>query len=267
MQSAKWRPFCLGLNVLLGKYSVHVHHVSLATPLVATPLGASLPLESYPGRTDEKNCSLMNWWILHSRYLTAGWQTATSVWWHALLYPTPKKLRRGVLILPCPSVRLYTKSCPLCISHNTSQIHFKFAHLINQVQKVCHVLSFSLQWRHNVTIASQITSLTIVYSTVYSDADQRKHQSSASLAFVRGIHRWPVNSPQKWPVTRKMFPFDDVIMLPNSFYLMTEHIMSWPPLDVKICKVYYQCTSIFFHFGNSPYGEDVLCITLVIASH
>ena len=43
-------------------------------------------------------------------------------------------------------------------------------------------------------IASQITSLTIVYSTVYSDADQRKHQSSASLAFVRGIHRGPVNS-------------------------------------------------------------------------
>ena len=61
-------------------------------------------------------------------------------------------------------------------------------------------------------IASQITSPTIVYSTVYSDADQRKHQSSASLAFVRGIHRGPVNSPHKWPVTRKMFPFDDVIM-------------------------------------------------------
>ena len=61
-------------------------------------------------------------------------------------------------------------------------------------------------------IASQITSLTIVYSTVYSDADQSKHQSSASLAFVRGIYRRPVNSPHKWPVTRKMFPFDDVIM-------------------------------------------------------
>ena len=61
-------------------------------------------------------------------------------------------------------------------------------------------------------IASQITSLTIVYSVVYSDADQRKHQSSASLAFVGGIHRGPVNSPHKWPVTRKMFPFDDVIM-------------------------------------------------------
>ena len=61
-------------------------------------------------------------------------------------------------------------------------------------------------------IESQISSLTIVYSTVYSDADQRKHQSSASLAFVRGIHRRPVNSPHKWQVTRKMCPFDDVIM-------------------------------------------------------
>ena len=58
---------------------------------------------------------------------------------------------------------------------------------------------------------SQITSLTIVYSTVHSGA-QRKHQSVASLTFVWGIHRWPVNSPHKWPVTRKMFPFDDVIM-------------------------------------------------------
>ena len=61
-------------------------------------------------------------------------------------------------------------------------------------------------------MASQITSLTIVYSTVYSGADQRKHQSSAPLVFVRGIHWWPVNSPHKGPVTWKMFPFDDVIM-------------------------------------------------------
>ena len=62
------------------------------------------------------------------------------------------------------------------------------------------------------TVASQIISLTIVYSTVYSDADQNNYQSPASLAFVRGIHRGPVNSPHKWPVTRKMFPFHDVIM-------------------------------------------------------
>ena len=62
------------------------------------------------------------------------------------------------------------------------------------------------------TMASQITSLTIVYSTFDSGADHRKHQSSASLAFVWGIHRVPVNSPHKWPVTRKMYPFEDVIM-------------------------------------------------------
>ena len=61
-------------------------------------------------------------------------------------------------------------------------------------------------------IESQITSLTTVYSTVHSGGDQSKHQSSASLAFVWGIHRGPVNSPHKWPVTRKIFPFDDVIM-------------------------------------------------------
>ena len=52
-----------------------------------------------------------------------------------------------------------------------------------------------------------------VYSIGYYRADQRKHQSPASLAFVRGIHRWPVNSPHKWPVTRRIFPFDDVIMI------------------------------------------------------
>ena len=61
-------------------------------------------------------------------------------------------------------------------------------------------------------MASQITSLTIVYLTVYSGADQRKYQNSASQAFVRGIHQWPVNSKHKMPVARKMFPFDDVIM-------------------------------------------------------
>ena len=64
------------------------------------------------------------------------------------------------------------------------------------------------------TIASQITSITIFTQPfVQTQIRRRKHQSSTSLAFVRGIHRGPVNSPQKWPVTRKMFPFDDVIMV------------------------------------------------------
>ena len=94
------------------------------------------------------------------------------------------------------------------------------------------VLTVSLIWNQNIinmfiifhysdvimgAMASQITNLTIVYSTVYSGADQRKHQRSALLAFVWGIHRWPVKSPHKWPVTRKMLPFDDVIMLRKKY--------------------------------------------------
>ena len=58
---------------------------------------------------------------------------------------------------------------------------------------------------------SQITGVSVVYSAVCSGTDQRKHQSSASLAFGRGIRRWPVSSPHKGSRTRKMFPFD-VIM-------------------------------------------------------
>ena len=76
----------------------------------------------------------------------------------------------------------------------------------------CRVTSFHYTDVIMGTMASQITSLTIVYSTVYSDADHREHQCSASLAFVRGIHRGLVNSPHKVPVTRKVFPFDYIIM-------------------------------------------------------
>ena len=82
-------------------------------------------------------------------------------------------------------------------------------------------------------MASQITSLTIIYPTVYPGAEQRKHQSSASLAFVRRIHQWTVYSPHKGPVTRKMFPFDDDIrqlclvilfaLLPNKMFGCSRH--------------------------------------------
>ena len=79
-----------------------------------------------------------------------------------------------------------------------------------QATEIAHVSPFFVL--KISVIASQITSLTIVYSTIYSCADQRKHQRSASLAFVRGISRWPANSTHKGPITQKMFPFDDVIM-------------------------------------------------------
>ena len=62
-------------------------------------------------------------------------------------------------------------------------------------------------------MVSQITGVSVVCSTVCWGTDQRKYQSYASVAFVRGIHRSPVDSPHKGPVTRKMFPFDDVLVI------------------------------------------------------
>ena len=124
-------------------------------------------------------------------------------------------------------IKIFTRFCCAC---------YRFGYQLIVIHKICWpifsridslAMGYSYDWHcssrcqrrkryySNVIMgatASQITSLTIVYSTVYSGADQRKHQSSGSLAFVRGIHRWPVNSPHKWPVTRKMFPFDDVTM-------------------------------------------------------
>ena len=85
-------------------------------------------------------------------------------------------------------------------------------------------------------MASQITSLTIVYSTVYSGANQRKRQSSASLAFVRGIHRWPLNSPHKWQITRKMFPFDDVIMFGEEILRNNESALYRVARCVVFCR-------------------------------
>ena len=72
-------------------------------------------------------------------------------------------------------------------------------------------------------MASEITSVSIVYSNICWGTDQRKHQSTASLAFVRRIHRWPVNSPHNRPVTRKMAPFDDVIMT----HVWNRHSVCW----------------------------------------
>ena len=69
-------------------------------------------------------------------------------------------------------------------------------------------------------------------------SDQRNHLSSTSLAFVRGIHRWPVNSPHKWPVTRKMFPFNDVMILTHCLLGEVELI-----LHVYVLNSFYK---IFF---------------------
>ena len=125
------------------------------------------------------------------------------------------------------------------------------------------------------TIASQITSLMIVYLTVYSGADQRKYQCSASLAFVPGIHRWPVNSPHKWPVTRKMFPFNDVIMKCMSNDI-TPHWNSLIPSNWgqnhnawhRSVTQFYWCCLLFGYMNHVKYGSiwPPLCYTIAVVA-
>ena len=86
------------------------------------------------------------------------------------------------------------------------------------LQFFAYVRTAMLLWYHYNDVimdvmASRITSLTIAFSNFNSGTDQRKHQSSTSLTFVRRSHWWPVNSQHKRPVIWKMFPFDDVIMI------------------------------------------------------
>ena len=117
------------------------------------------------------------------------------------------------------------------------------------------------------TIASQITNLTIVYSTVHSDADQRKYQSSASLAFVRGIHRRPVNSPHKWPVTRKMFPFDDVITLMFSFMNMFSNMLSSYSRDCSVNSLWPGDATGQHKSGSTLAQVMVCCLTTLSHCH
>ena len=61
-------------------------------------------------------------------------------------------------------------------------------------------------------MASHTTGILVVYWNVCSGADKKNTKAPRHLAFVRGIHRWTVSTPHQGPVTRKMFPFDNVIM-------------------------------------------------------
>ena len=92
-------------------------------------------------------------------------------------------------------------------------------------------------------MTSQITSLAIVYSTVYSGADQRKHQSSASLEFVRGIHRWPMNAPHKGQVTRKC-----VHLMTSSWNKWTKTIQmrTFQEMGMFRCGLGWHCSSLFY---------------------
>ena len=113
-------------------------------------------------------------------------------------------------------------------------------------ESMVHKNKIPSQWASNHysnviigAMASQITGVTSVCSIVCSGADQRKHRSSASLAFERGIHRWPGDCPHKGLVTQKTFQFDDVIRCGNGLHVMTSSwldIMSSPYLDLRALR-------------------------------
>ena len=100
--------------------------------------------------------------------------------------------------------------------------------------------NFSLQWSHNGW-RWEITSLTIIYSTVCSGVNKKKHQSPASLAFVRGIRRWRVNSPQIRPVTRKIWWRHHV--LPYFTYWYTTDIVTHRHSTIRwhLVPLYFPC--------------------------
>ena len=140
----------------------------------------------------------------------------------------------------------------------TIAISFLASVILSDLFEACR--RYSLYHHSDVIMgpmASLITSLTIVYSTVYSGADQRKYQSSASLVFVRGIHRWPVNSLHKWPVTRKMFPLDDVIVFIFPTRLITEvltHKIStwWKTHSYKVALFWWKPFSSLGQLRSVP---------------
>ena len=149
-----------------------------------------------------------------------GWNLSKATWWHHRYYANLLSLNQHVSnVSSCPTIIIWmTQSCdyfliPVCIGRKPCRIfHFTKWLSLSPILNCC----FHLIPRYSDVVmsamASQITSLMIVYSTVYSDADKKKHQRSAPLAFVREIHCWPVNSSQKGPATRKMILFRDIIM-------------------------------------------------------
>ena len=120
--------------------------------------------------------------------------------------------------------------CGCIETNNVNNIEKLKLHLLvlcfGTFQLFVQVISSEIKWIHDVIAWIHFPRYWPFVWEIHR-SDERKHQSFASLAFVRGIHRWPVNSPHQGPVNRKMFPFDDVIMsnnglAPNNRQVITE---------------------------------------------
>ena len=109
--------------------------------------------------------------------------------------------------------------------------------------------SLTLPW------PSQIKGASVVCSAVCSGADQRKYQSSASRAFVMGIHRSPVDSFYKGPITRNIFPFDDVIMMYDHHWWRNAHQNDWYHTEALIMAQVYRLSAV--HCQMTRYSQRV----------
>ena len=134
-------------------------------------------------------------YILENKSYSFKFMFIRQVWWHYyLILNTSNTITKYQLKVQGKTIYVYENwYYPLII--------------IEAISKLIHYNDVIMS-----TMASQVISLTIVYPTVNLGADKKTHQSSASLAFVRGIYQWPVNFWRKGPVAWKIFPFDDVMM-------------------------------------------------------
>ena len=170
------------------------------------------------------------WWFIFRFMLLIDSWCLSFIWWRGIVYWLFAFIH---IFIHYTSFTIWHFSYQMILLWNSFAIVGYFQHLFNLCEVACQCFvcqtaidsvhpkhaphSFPGTSHYSVVIKGamtfQTTVIPIVCSTVCSGADQSKHQSSASLAFVRGIHQWRVGSPHKGPVTRKAFSFDEVIMV------------------------------------------------------
>ena len=126
--------------------------------------------------------------------MTSSWLLQVKRGWWACLTSLVCRIPKLFYMKPCDYIPLYLSQCP-----GQLRVMWRYVSFLTIRVKVLNPCwAASSPFRHCFSL--------LAYSTVYSGAGQRKHQSSASLAF------WLVHSPHKGTASRKMFPFDDFIM-------------------------------------------------------
>ena len=146
-----------------------------------------------------------------------------------------------------PKPKFVYREWNICKLHNSSaKMHLKIA--FGNCGSLCS--NVSLRWRHNGCDGVSNHQPHHCLRNSFFGPRSKKHQSSASLAFVQGNHRGPVDSPHKGPVTRKMFPFDNVIMLRPvmqgpKYYKQTRQIIYWHHHAINMHGIYYTCDTRF----------------------